>query len=128
MHTFATETIDAIRGKQSFEKLVIDDVCLLDEFEKEINSNSQHKSEYTTILTYMNLVANGISLPNTKFREIKGSKIKHKRYEFKKGQLRIYAFNKPNGKIVVMGGYKKDQEKDISKLNTIVKEYITSLR
>ena len=126
MRIFATEIMEEVKGKQTFEKLVIDGTCFLDEFTKEIEQNPQHYSEYKTIVAYMDFVANGKSLPATKFREIKGGKVNAKRYEFKSKNLRIYAFNKPNGKIVVLGGYKKTQEKDIAHLNSIVKEYLTN--
>jgi len=126
MRIFVTETIDAIHGQQTFEKLFVDGVCHLDEFEAEIKSNAQLYSEYKTIFAYMDFVANGKTLPKTKFREIKGENIQTKRYEFKSKHLRIYVFNKPNGKIVVLAGYKLTQDKDIKHLNAIVKEYIIS--
>ena len=126
MRTFATSIIEAIHGKQTFEKLSVDGVCFIDELEAEIKSGGQYYSEFKTILAYMDFVANGKTLPKTIFREITSGNIQTKRYEFKSKHLRIYAFNKPNGKIVVLGGYKKTQEKDIKKLNAIVKEYITS--
>lgn len=128
MHTFVTEIIEAIHGKQIFEKLSVDGICFIDEFEAEIKSDTQLYSEYSTIFAYMNFVAEGKSLPKTKFREIKGGNINTKRYEFKSKHLRIYAFHKPNGKVVVLGGYKQTQDNDIKKLNAIVKEYITSQR
>ena len=104
MRTFATQIIEAVKGKQIFEKLIVNGLCLLDEFEEEIKVNPQYTSEFKTILSYMDFVANGASLPNTKFREIKGDHIKIKRYEFKSKHLRIYAFNQSGGKIVVIGG------------------------
>lgn len=128
MHTFVFEIIDAVHGKQTFEKLIVDGVCFIDEFEAEIKSDGQLYSEYRTIFAYMNFIAAGQSLPKTKFREIKGGNIQTKRYEFKSKHLRIYAFNKPNGKVVVLGGYKQTQENDINKLNAIVKEYFKSQR
>jgi hypothetical protein len=76
MRIFATQIIEAVKGKQVFEKLLVDNVCLLDEFEKEIQDNPQYSSELKTLYAYMNFVANGSSLPLTKFREIKGDKIK----------------------------------------------------
>jgi len=33
MSIFALEKIDAVVGKQSFDKLVVDGVCLFDEYE-----------------------------------------------------------------------------------------------
>lgn len=74
----------------------------------------------------MDFIANGKSLPNTKFREIKGGKLSVKRYEIKSKHLRVYAFSQPGGKLMVLGGYKNNQEADIRQFNSIVKEHITS--
>lgn len=126
MRIFATEIIDAIKGKQVFEKLLVDGVCLLDVFEKAIKDNPQYGSELKTLFAYMNFVANGISLPKTKFREIKGDKINTKRYELKSKHLRLYLFNQLGGKMVVMGGYKNTQEADIRQFNSIVKEFTST--
>lgn len=126
MRIFATEIIESVRGCQIFEKLLVNGICLLDEFEEIIKGNPQYESEYRTIVAYMNFVSNGSSLPKTKFREIKGDKIKIKRYEFKSEHLRVYAFNQPGGKIVVMGGYKNAQEADIRQFNSIVKEFAST--
>ena len=124
MRTFASEILDLVKGKQVFEKLLVDGVCLLDEFENEINENKQYISELRTIFSYMDFFSNGATLPKTKFREIKGDNIKVKRYEFKSNHLRIYAFNTPGSKMVVLGGYKNNQDADIRRFNSIVKEYI----
>lgn len=126
MRIFATEIIDAINGKQVFEKLLVDGVCLLDEFEESIKDNPQYTSEFRTLFAYMNFVANGSPLPKTKFREIKGDNIKTKRYEFKSKHLRVYVFNQPGGKMVVMGGFKSTQEADIRQFNSIVTEFTST--
>ena len=126
MRIFATEIIESVKGWQVFEKLLVDGVCLLDDFEKEIKGNPQYISEYRTICSYKDFVANGKSLPQTKFREIKGGKLSVKRYEIKSKHLRVYAFSQPGGKIVVLGGYKNNQEADIRHFNYLVKEYIAS--
>lgn len=125
MRTFATQIIEAVKGKQIFEKLIVNGICLLDEFEEEIKVNPQYTSEFKKILSYMDFVANGTLLPKTKFREIKGDRIKIKRYEFKSKHLRIYAFNQSGGKIVVMGGYKNNQDADIRQFNSIIKEFLS---
>jgi hypothetical protein len=126
MRIFATEIIEAVQGKQVFEKLLVDGVCLLDEFEKAIEDNPQYTSELKTLFAYMNLVADGLLLPKTKFREIKGDKINTKRYELKSKHLRIYLFNQPSGKMVVLVGYKNTQEADIRQFNSIVKEFTST--
>lgn len=46
MRIFATQIIESVKGWQVFEKLLVDDVCLLDEFEKELKENSQYESEF----------------------------------------------------------------------------------
>lgn len=125
MRTFASEIFEVVRGKQVFEKLFVDDVCLIDEFEEEIKNNPQYYSELKTIYAYMDLFASGQTLPKSKFREIKGGRISKKRYEFKSKNLRVYIFGIFGGKMVVLGGYKKTQKADIAKFNSIVKEYCT---
>ena len=126
MRTFATEKFEPVQGKQIFEKLLINGICLIDEFEKEIKERNQYISEFNTLVAYTDLFANGLTFPKTKFREIKGSKSKVKRYEFKSDHLRIYIFNIPGGKMVVMGGYKNNQEADLRTFNSIVEEYIST--
>lgn len=125
MRTFASEIFEAVRGRQIFEKLIVNDVCLIDEFEKEIRDRGQYNSEFNTLISYMDLFANGSTFPKTKFREIKGSKSKVKHYEFKSKNLRLYLFNIPGGKMVVMGGYKNNQDADIRTFLSIVSEYVS---
>lgn len=123
MRTFVSEIFEIVQGKKVFEKLFVDNVCLIEEFEQKIQANPQYISELKSIYAYMNFVASGRTLPKTKFREIKGDKITQKRYEFKSKNLRVYAFSIFGGKMVVLGGYKNNQEADIRKFNSIVKEY-----
>ena len=123
MPTFASEILEAVKGKQIFEKLIVNNICLIDEFEKEIKDRGQYISEFKTLISYMDLFANGQTLPRTKFREIKANRTKVKHYEFKSKNLRIYAFNIPGGKMLVMGGYTNNQNADIRTFQSIVNEY-----
>jgi len=62
--------------------------------------------------------------PKTKFRLIEGHKLKCKVYEAKSGSIRIYLFHEENtGRIIVSGGVKDNQKKDIKKILKIIKEY-----
>jgi len=128
MRIFETKLIEQVKGKQVYEKLVVNGECLLDQFESDIQGIPQYVSEFKTLIAYMDLLAKGNNLPITKFREIKGGGISTKRHEFKSKHLRIYALDKPDGKIVILGGYKNTQPKDIRSLNSIVKDYILSTR
>ncbi|TWV15108.1 hypothetical protein FQ707_01990 [Bacteroidaceae bacterium HV4-6-C5C] len=124
MRTFATKELEEVKGGiQKFEKLIVQEVCLLDDFEAQISSNPQYLSEYKTILSHMDFIAHGKTLPSTKFRKIKGAKTKVNEYEFKSKQLRVYACSISGGKLVVMGGYKKTQKNDINKFHSLVREY-----
>lgn len=63
-------------------------------------------------------------LPKTKFRHLTRKKNDSKNlYEFKKDNIRVYVqFIRPNF-IVILGGRKKNQDKDISKAMSILSDY-----
>lgn len=135
MPKFTLKTIDAIKGRQSFEELVIDgtgdaekdiEKGQLVEFEKELIGTT-YLSEYRTIISYMSFVADLKTLPQNKFKEIteKGDSVKE--YEFKSKHLRIYCIQKPGGKIVVLCGVKNAQDKDIIKFRSLKKQYLNTL-
>jgi hypothetical protein len=127
MSIFASKKFEPVQGRQVFEKLFVNDVCLIDEFEQEIVSNQQHISELKTIYAYMNFLASGRILPEKKFRKIKTGKNSQNLYEFKSKHLRVYVFSIPRGKMVVLGGYKKNQKADIKIFKSIVKEYFEQI-
>ena len=62
--------------------------------------------------------------PKTKFREIKGHNLKCKLYEAKSGLIRIYLFHEENkGRVIVVGGLKDNQDKDLKSVKRIIKDY-----
>lgn len=85
MTNFALEIIDAVKGSQVFEKLVVDGVCLFDEFEKDMSK--QYSNEIVQLYTYMNDVANLRSLPYTKFHSYDNNDPRG--WEFKTKHLRL---------------------------------------
>ena len=126
MSKFALEEIDSIRGKQIFSKLIMDGICLFDEFASKLEE--QYKSELDAIGYYMEAVANLQSLPDTKFRELKGGKGDVKEYEFKSRHFRVYVMQQKGGKIIVIGGYKNNQSKDILSFRSIKKQFLDSFK
>ena len=60
-------------------------------------------------------------LPKEKFNSIKHDK-NAIGYEFKKKDLRVYCLKPASNVVVVFGGYKKNQEKDVKRLQRIVEE------
>ena len=121
---FAVEKLEAVRdtGKVLFFKLVKDDVCWFDDFYEELNKDAKHASELRTILTMMDYMAEtDARLPEEKFNSIKHGK-NAIGYEFKKKDLRVYCLKPASNVVVVFGGYKKNQKKDVAKLEKIAEE------
>jgi hypothetical protein len=130
MPTFALKRIEAVVGKQQFDKLIVDGTCPFDEFEKTM---IQYKSEIKTLYAYMNMVANLRSLPETKFhlynkKERQRNKNTVLEYEFKTKHLRLYCIEQANGKIVVLGGMKSKQKNDESEFRRLKKLYLDSIK
>ncbi|HKK59727.1 MAG TPA: hypothetical protein VJ937_09625 [Salinivirga sp.] len=124
MTRYSLHKIDAIEGKQQFYKLGIDNKCQFDEYEEEIENNGQYEEELASIYANMEDVANNKLLPNTKFKDITKGKSKVKEYEFKTKHLRVYAIKHPDGKLIIFGGYKNQQKKDIRKFRSIKNAYL----
>jgi len=124
MSKFALEKIKAIEGAQTFDKLLIDNECQFDNFEEGLKNNDKLLTELGKIYGYMEDVANGRSLPVNKFKDITPTKELVKEYEFKSKNLRVYAIKKENGKIIILGGYKNKQKKDIRKFRSIKRRFL----
>lgn len=124
MIKFALKNIVQVNGKQKFDMLLIDGVAPFETFIDELEA--QYKSESDSLFAIMQDVADLKSLPNTKFHPLKGS-IDYREYEIKTKHLRVYLIEQYNGKIVVMGGTKANQVKDISRFRKIKKQYVQSL-
>lgn len=129
MPKFALKRIEAVRGKQEFSKLVVDDKCPFDEFENSLEI--QYKSELAGIYNNMQNVADLKPLPDTKFHFYDKDKKKGKEgvreFEFKSKHLRVYGITKPNGKIVITGGTKTKQKQDQNVFRKLKNQYLASL-
>jgi len=124
MHNFALKNIEEIKGKIKIYKLLINGNCAYDDFEKEIETEGNLKSELTTIVVRLHEIADLKLLPKTKFRDITPKNESNKEYEIKTHHLRVYLFHeKKTGHIVVCGGKKGTQQSDIKYFRKIKKEY-----
>jgi hypothetical protein len=125
---FSLKEYDIILGKQIFYELLKDGKSLLAEFVDEIQSNPQYKSEYLTLLSYMEMVAKNERTSPGKYKPLNKNKDGYNEYEFRSDHLRIYLFHlSPYGKIIILGGYKNQQPEDIKKFRSLKKQYLTSL-
>lgn len=86
-----------------------------EEFVESLNQKSDIE-ELNLIMSLMDKV-DGNNLPVSKFRHIKGGKYDRKDiFEFKSKHLRVYSIKKEPDFYILLGGYKKGQEKDIAKI------------
>lgn len=116
--------MDQIRGKQVFNKLVVNGVAPFDIFIERLEDN--YRSEVRTLYALMDAVANLLSLPETKFHPYSDGKDGVREYEFKTKHLRVYAIEQKGGKIVIIGGTKANQAKDQVEFRRLKKGYIAS--
>jgi hypothetical protein len=115
MPIFALCKIEAIKGRQEFDKLVVDGKCPFDDFENKLET--QYRSEMAGIYHYMQDVADLKTLPKTKFHYYDNDKKKKNKdgvreFEFKSKHLRVYGITQPNGKLIITGGTKANQKTD----------------
>ena len=130
MPNFALRKIEAIKGKQEFNKLVIDGRCPFDEFVEGLEV--QYRSEMAGIYHYMQDVADLKSVSDKKFH-FYDKKEKKKRidgvreFEFKSKHLRVYGITKLNGKIIITGGTKAKQIIEQNEFRRLKDLYLASL-
>ena len=122
MAVFSLKPIESIQGIQSFEQLVIDGTPVLDAYEEQLEE--QYATEFQVILAYMDFVARLQHLPDTKFKDITPRRETVREFEFKSRHLRVYAISKRAGKIVVLGGYKNRQKRDIISFRSLKRQYL----
>jgi len=131
MPTFALRKIDAIRGKQEFDKLIVDEKCPFDAFEEDLEE--QYKAEMAGIYHYMEDVANLKAVPDDKFHFYDNDKKKKRKdgvreFEFKSKHLRVYGITKSNGKIIITGGTKAKQKAEQGEFRRLKNQYLASLK
>lgn len=123
MHKFALIELTEIKGKQKFYKLMKNGRCEFDEFEEKFGVIYQ--SEMRTVIALMQRVANLLTLPPKKFKDITPKKDKVKEYEIKTHNLRVYLIHDiSSGKLIISGGTKNTQENDINHFRELKKQYL----
>lgn len=129
MAKFRLEIFDeTIEGHYQFWKLFKDDICQFDEFIEKIKKDGNLCHELNSAYSIMEDFSSERQLPESKLKCINKKHKGHmKEYEVKTSNLRIYFFVNPAlGDIVVYGGKKSTQKKDISKFRNIKNQYLLS--
>ena len=123
MSVFRTEIFDLVKNEEyEYYKLSIDGICQFDDFLKKTEKDKQEKKNLMYILSYMENLRSDMLFPKTKFRLIVDNKRKDL-FEFKKKELRVYVLKQKPNIYIVLGGYKRNQKKDIKKLKSKIKEF-----
>lgn len=125
MSKFAIKKIEAINWRQIIFQLVIDGIGQLDAYEKDVSV--RYDSDFRSILSLMQMVANNKLLPKQKFKNVTPPKEIVAEFEFKYGDLRIYAIATNGGKIIVLGGFKNKQDKDFRRFRSLKQQYLNSI-
>jgi hypothetical protein len=124
MTKFAFKKVEEINCYQDIVKLEIDGSCYFDQFQEEIyRSKSQYISELGMVLQYIERDGNGKHVADKK-KDITPGKAPIKEYEYRTKHLRVYAIRQKDGKIIILGGYKNKQKRDIRKFRKIKKQLI----
>ena len=106
---------DINNPKYNFFLLYKDGRNFYGEFADSLNQKSD-LNELAAIEALMDKVDNN-NLPKSKYNHISGGKYDRKDiYEFKSKHLRVYVIKKSPDYYIILGGYKKEQEKDIAKI------------
>jgi hypothetical protein len=126
MPKYSLRELEEVKGLYKFYELLIDGTSEFESFCD--NLDEIYITELKSIYQKMNQVANLLRLSENKFRTLDLNLSDIKAFEIKSRNLRIYGFHHNNtGKIIVLGGYKKNQHKDLRKFKSKLKSYLDSL-
>ena len=72
----------------------------------------------------MDRVSNLQTVSPKKFKDVTPRRELIKEYEFKDGDLRVYAIKIFNGELILFGGYKNQQKSDFTKFRSLKSKYL----
>lgn len=128
MNKFALEEFRVIKGHIRFYKLRVNESCPFDEFCAEIARQGNLKKQLNSAFAIMERFALGQRTTPDKFKNITHADDPVNEYEVKTHDLRIYLFRNRDGAIIVSGGKKSTQKKDIARFKNLCVEYVNSDR
>jgi hypothetical protein len=125
MTIFTLVKVEAFETSSTLWKLLRNGRCFVDEFVEEVKKDKNLKQEWLEILATIHDAASGKLLPQKRFKKLSLAKsFEFQAYEAKSFSLRLYIITEHKiGKILICGGRKKTQIKDIERLKRIIKEY-----
>lgn len=108
--------------KIKVSRLFIDGKCQYDDFEKDILKEGTYPGELDSLQATLEQSCQLVRLPDNKFKKLKLGKLPLEGYEVKSRNLRLYLVHiKQTGRVIILGGKKTDQPKDIRRLKSLIK-------
>ncbi|CAN5174548.1 hypothetical protein BH09BAC6_BH09BAC6_16800 [soil metagenome] len=126
MSKFALKEFNNVNGTITFFKIIEDGFCYWDDFCKSIQRDGTWVEQLDVLVSQMDDKANLKPLSEKKYKEISTGINGIKGFEFRTKDLRAYGIKDAQGNIIIYAGKKSTQPKDIPKLKSIVKRYLTS--
>ncbi|MEZ4874991.1 MAG: hypothetical protein R2793_05965 [Flavobacteriaceae bacterium] len=130
MSKFAVERIKEVSINFNVYKLIINKKSHFDNFFNEFKDDKNYNIELGQIQSILSFIGSGEEdkIPYNKYKPLKrNKKDPYIDYEIKTSNLRVYLFKDAAlGKIIVLGGKKKSQTKDIEKFRKIKADYFNS--
>lgn len=124
MCKFALQLNEFARGRVKMYNLLIDGHDQFDVFEESLEI--AYKSQFNSIAAYISQISGLKNLPSRKRRKLKGF---DNTTELRTNDLRLYYMKiKEDGQIICLGGYKKNQKKDLNKLKSLQKQVENQIR
>lgn len=124
MANFALREITTICGVYyKTYQLVVNGVGAYDEFLKEFN-NPQYESEIFRFIRLLESCNNGQRTPPSFYKDVTPKGERTKEYEYRTKNLRIYAIQGDDGRIIIIGGQKNNQEKDFRRFRSLKQQYL----
>ncbi|TDW97594.1 hypothetical protein [Dinghuibacter silviterrae] len=146
MAKFVLKNIGTIKGIQQTKQLVIvEESADIEKIQAEINKTElnggeaeipgifdayreslekKYDSPFRRLLTIMERVANNQPVPADKFKDVTPQGELVKEFEFKYQDLRVYAIKIPNGKLILLGGYKNQQKSDFTRFRSVKTKFL----
>lgn len=120
MPNFALEQINFNETIAPVYYLHRDGRCLIDGFIEMVKANPDYSPLLSDLYAIVRRAANGEEIPSKLFSKTKGQ---NNAWEARKGDIRMYVYREWNGPIIVIGGDKNTQDRDLELLKQIIKDF-----
>ena len=131
MCRFVLQQLDTGLSRYKLFKLKTNSRCEYDEFRNDIEQAGTFDDELDVVDSVLLRLSKGEDIPPGRFKELpRNRKDNIKDFEVKTNNLRVYLFQGPDGRIIVLGAIKtpKGQQQDIERMRAIKKSFYETFK